>query len=107
MRVQRATISIPETFSDHEARYDRILDRIRYRLSNFERRQALQVLSWICCSLRPLRVYEVQDGIAFRPGHAKPDLESRICRSIFELCGPLIEELPDGTVDTVHFSAKE
>ena len=34
-------------------------------------------------------------------------MENRICRSIFDLCGPLIEELPDGSVDTVHFSAKE
>ena len=57
--------------------------------------------------MRPLRVREIEDGIAFRPGCAKPSMENRICRSIFDLCGPMIEELPDGSVDTVHFSAKE
>ena len=57
--------------------------------------------------MRPLRVREIEDGIAFRHDCAKPRMENRICRSIFDLCGPLIEELPDGCVDTVHFSAKE
>lgn len=57
--------------------------------------------------MRPLRVREIEDGIAFRHDFPKPRMENRICRSIFDLCGPLIEELPDGSVDTVHFSAKE
>ena len=87
--------------------YARILDRIRNELSTSERRQAMEILNWVCCALRPLRVREVEDAIAFRPDCAKPTLSNRISRSIFEICGPLIEELPDGTVDTVHFSAKE
>ena len=57
--------------------------------------------------MRPLRVREIEDGIAFREDCAKPSIENRICRNIFDLCGPMIEELPDGSVDTVHFSAKE
>ena len=57
--------------------------------------------------MRPLRVREIEDGIAFRDDCAKPTMENGICRNIFDLCGPLIEELPDGCVDTVHFSAKE
>ena len=57
--------------------------------------------------MRPLRVREIEDGIAFRDDCAKPTMENRICRNIFDLCGPLIEELPDGSVNTVHFSAKE
>ena len=89
------------------SRYDRILDRIRSDLSDSERCQALEVLNWICCAMRPLRAREIEDGIAFRLDCAKPSMQNRICRSIFDICGPLIEELPDGTVDTVHFSAKE
>ncbi|KAL8792043.1 MAG: hypothetical protein Q9195_005384 [Heterodermia aff. obscurata] len=90
-----------------EEAYDRILDRIRTGLSTSERRQALEILNWVCCAMRPLRVREIEDGIAFQHDCAKPSMENRICRNIFDLCGPLIEELPDGSVDTVHFSAKE
>ena len=93
--------------TDRLSRYDRILNRIRSDLSASERRQALEVLNWVCCAMRPLRAREIEDGIAFRLDCAKPNLQNRICRSIFDICGPLIEELPDGTVDAVHFSAKE
>ena len=36
-----------------------------------------------------------------------PDGPIRLARNIVEICRPLIEELPGGIIDTVHFSAKE
>lgn len=54
-----------------------------------------------------MKVHELRDGIAFRKGQVTPDERNRLQRNIVELCGPIIEELPGGVVDTVHFSAKE
>ena len=54
-----------------------------------------------------MKVHELRDGIAFRKGQVTPDERNRLQRNIVELCGPIIEELPGGIVDTVHFSAKE
>lgn len=36
-----------------------------------------------------------------------PELRDRIKIGIVSLCGPLVEELPGGIIDVVHFSAKE
>lgn len=54
-----------------------------------------------------MRVHELRDGIAFRKEQVTPDERNRLQRNIVELCGPIIEELPGGIIDTVHFSAKE
>ena len=54
-----------------------------------------------------MKVHELRDGVAFRKKQVTPDERNRLQRNIVELCGPIVEVLPDGIVDTVHFSAKE
>ena len=54
-----------------------------------------------------MRTYELWDGVAFHSGQLVPDGRNRLARNIVEICGPLIEELPGGVIDTVHFSPKE
>ena len=62
----------------------------------------------MACSFRPLKAWELQDGIVFRPGTDNVlNDTTKLQRSILEVCKPIIEEGPGNTVDFVHFSAKE
>ncbi|MCJ1426374.1 hypothetical protein MMC29_004277 [Sticta canariensis] len=90
-----------------EEAYDRILDRIKSQMSTSQRDQTLRLLHWISCAYRPLKLYELEDGVAFHCDQCIPGPRDRIQRSIVSLCGPLVEELPGGIIETVHFSAKE
>jgi len=60
----------------------------------------------MACSRRPLRGYEILDGIAFRPGCTTLNSRTKVHREVLDLCRPLIEDGPSDTLDFVHFSAK-
>ena len=72
-----------------------------------QRDQAIRLLHWISCSYRPLKLIELREGTAFRPGHPAPDGRNIILKSIVELCGPLVEKISEGAIDAAHFFAKE
>ncbi len=69
------------------------------------------------CSFRPLKSYEILDGISFRgaesynteyrPACTTLDRTTQMQRDVLDLCKPLIEDGPGNTIDFVHFSAKE
>jgi hypothetical protein len=69
------------------------------------------------CSFRPLKSYEILDGISFRlsesigtkyrPACTTLDATTQMQRDVLDLCRPLIEDGPGNTIDFVHFSAKE
>ncbi|KAH6703303.1 hypothetical protein BKA61DRAFT_636254 [Leptodontidium sp. MPI-SDFR-AT-0119] len=88
--------------------YGRILDRIMDEThSNYPCLQAIKILEWIACSYRPLKTYELLDGIAFKVGCTELNSRTKMRKSVLDSCRPLIEESPSNTVDFVHFSAKE
>jgi hypothetical protein len=72
-----------------------------------QRDTALRVLCWITVSLRPLREHEIEDGVALKPGTTTLSEASKVQRSIVDLCYPIIERRSGGTVEMVHFSARE
>ena len=62
----------------------------------------------MACSVRPLKVWEIQDGIVFQAGvNTILDESTKLPETVLELCKPMIEKGPGHTVDFVHFSAKE
>lgn len=75
--------------------------------STYNRQLAIHILEWMACACRTLKFYELQDGILFQPGSPGLSEETKLTRSILDLCKPLIEEGPNHTVDFVHYSAKE
>jgi hypothetical protein len=85
-------------------RYGRILDRIIHEKSSSA--HAIRILQWMACCYRPLKIYEILDGITLRPGIIL-NHRTRMRREILDLCRPLIEDGPSGALDFVHFSAKE
>lgn len=87
--------------------YDRILDRIRTRLTAANRDRAFRVLEWVTCSYRPLKIYELEGGIAFGSDHTILDETTKVQSDLLTLCAPILEETADKSVGFVHFSAKE
>lgn len=76
-------------------------------LTTRDANRALKILEWLACSFRPLKVFEIQDGITFGPDNTVLSDETKLKSGFVDLCKPLIEEGPGGTVDFVHYSAKE
>lgn len=95
-------------FKTNYLRYGRILDRIMDQdHSQHARSLAIRILEWIACACRPLKTFEVLDGIVFRAGCTELNNRTKMRKSVLDFCRPLIEEGPSSTVDFVHFSAKE
>jgi len=71
------------------------------------RYMAIRILEWMACSHRILKRYELLDGISIDPSNAILTPKTKVRKEILDLCRPLIEEGSAGTIDFVHFSAKE
>lgn len=92
-----------------EQAYGRILSRIKDLKSDL-RERAFRVLFWLCACLRPVKMHEVADGLALRPGQTVLNRKTRFQdadRDIVEFCAPMVEKLESGVLSLVHFSAKE
>ena len=89
--------------------YGRILSRLHI-LSALLKERALKVLFWVCLAYRSINIHEVVDGIALKPGQTDLSVKNRsqnADRDILELCAPMLEKTEKGTLEVVHFSAKE
>jgi hypothetical protein len=69
------------------------------------RSEAMRILEWLAYSYRPLKSYEILDGITLRPGTTI--LKTKTQKQVLDLCRPLVEDGPTNTIEFVHFSAKE
>jgi len=67
----------------------------------------VHILEWIACSFRILKAHEIQDGIVLCTDGIVLDEHSKLVPGFLDVCKPLIEEGPKGTMDFVHYSAKE
>lgn len=68
---------------------------------------AIRILGWMACSFRVLKCYELLDGIVLDARNDTLNTRTKVGKRIIDICRPLIEETPDGSIDFVHFSAKE
>lgn len=91
----------------NESRYRRILNRIQSEYSKYSSEKAILILQWMACSFRPLKSFEIRDGLVFAAPDSLLNDETKPNKSLLDLCKPIIEEGVGGTVDFVHFSAKE
>ena len=89
--------------------YGVILERIHNLGSKFTRSRVFSVLFWLCTAYRPLSVHEIADGIVLKSDCTFLTKETRILspeEHILDICRPLIQSR-DGTLELVHFTAKE
>jgi hypothetical protein len=68
---------------------------------------AIRILEWLACSYQVLKTHEILDGVTIHGTNTELSPQTRLRIEVLDLCRPLIENGPNGTVDFVHFSAKE
>ncbi|KAH7343012.1 hypothetical protein BKA65DRAFT_587311 [Rhexocercosporidium sp. MPI-PUGE-AT-0058] len=102
--LRKAAHNLPQGL--HEA-YRRILDRIQSDYSTYSSEKAILILQWMACSFRPLKTFEIQDGLVFATSDCVLNDDTKSNKSLLDLCKPIVEEGVGNTVDFVHFSAKE
>ena len=109
MTEEEFTEAIEKLPDGLEEAYGRILSRFR-GLSSYLQHRIFRILSWICVTHRPIGIHEIADGISLKPGQkvlCKKTRSQNFNRDIMEICAPLLETSNSGSLDLVHFSAKE
>jgi len=86
--------------------YERILDMI----SVLDKELAIRIFHWLTCSLRPMLIQEIVEGIGLEFGTTSLDADSLLNdpEDLLDVCGSLVTVDQDaGTVGLAHFSVKE
>ncbi|CAN9120026.1 unnamed protein product [Alternaria alternata] len=101
--LENAVANMPHSLHDF---YSRIVHRIMlYPIQSRER--TTNILKWMLCSRRPLRVIELQDAIVFASGAVSLSERSKLPPNIVDLCKPLIQTDDNGQISFVHFTVRE
>ncbi|PMD12225.1 hypothetical protein NA56DRAFT_756767 [Hyaloscypha hepaticicola] len=88
-----------------EDAYARIVDRILGDPSTKE--DAKRLLGWLVCARRPLKWREIQCAVSINLDAKDIDLAERQLRVGSKiLCGSLVEQRSDGSVEMVHLTAR-
>jgi hypothetical protein len=93
--------------SDGARRYGRILQRIRNDIPPSSFHKVTTALSWVAFADRPLKTYELLDGIALSTWPHRIDASTWLPQQALERYKPLIEFEMDGVVTFIHSSVRE
>jgi hypothetical protein len=86
-------------------RYARIVDRILQ--DPLTKEDVKRLLGWLVCAKRPLKWREIQGAVSINLEAKDIDLEERQLRDgSKDLCGSLVEQRSDGSVELVHLTAR-
>ena len=88
-------------------RYGRILKQFKNNLTEHHLLIVDRIFSWLLVTDRPLKVHEILDGVAFCTPPYDLNEQTKIRKQFLDLCKPLVEVSPEGTVSIVHFSANQ
>lgn len=86
--------------------YENILTRLRSRGDEKQQLRAERILGWLAFACRPLKAWEICDGLVFHEGKILNE-ETKLGAGVLDICKPLIEERDNETIALVHFSARE
>jgi len=101
--IKQALKTLPPDLNET---YERILDMI----SDLDKELAMRIFHWLACSLRPMLIQEIVEGIGLEFGATSLDLDSLLNdpEDLLDVCGSLVTVDQDaGTVGLAHFSVKE
>lgn len=101
--IRQALHSLPPNL---EESYEAILTRI----SEDDRHLAIRVFEWLVCSIRPMTIEEVVEGVSIEFGDTTLDLSSKLndVEDILDICGGLVSLTNDTRIlGLAHFSVKE
>lgn len=85
--------------------YGRILSRI-LDVDRPASQGALRLLAWLVCAFRPLKWHEIQCAVSIDPAAGKIDLDQRFVVGPKDICGSLVEQHSDGSLQLVHTTAR-
>ena len=87
--------------------YDKILERLLSKHGEKASHKILRILSWLAFARGPLKRHELLHGASITP--ETPTLASwnALQSTAVDRCRPLVEELPNGSIGLVHFTAQE
>ena len=100
-------LRFPQSFLMLLCRYASILKRIQKPCNEQQILQLKHIFGWLAFSYRPLKVHELCDLVVFQKMHSFLNDNTKLQKSILDICKPLLEEHEDHTVALVHFSARE
>jgi hypothetical protein len=86
--------------------YQAILDRLRDCPSEIQVENSHRILGLLTHALRPLKYYEVCDGIVFYKERGILNEVTKLGKGVLDMCKPLIEIRQHGYVSLVHFTAR-
>lgn len=72
-----------------------------------QRLRAECILGWLTFAYRPLRYWEICDGLVFSDERGDINEETKLGRGVLDICKPLIEDREGQLAGLVHFSARE
>ena len=89
--------------------YEKIFRRVCGEGKTVSQRKAVRLLQWMIVARRPLKKPELESGIVLDEDVQQISNETRIRGDVLSLCSPLLEleSGPGGSVNFVHFTAKE
>jgi hypothetical protein len=71
------------------------------------RERTINILKWMICSRRPLRVAELQDAVVFASGAVSLSERSKLPTGIVDRCRPLVQIDDNEQISFVHFTVQE
>jgi hypothetical protein len=84
-----------------------VLDRLLREAPATRQKETRRLFGWVTCATRALKWKEIQGAISIDFEYDKVDYErQQLMVDAKDLCGALIEELPNGDVTFVHSTVK-
>jgi len=88
-------------------RYHRITENVVVNAPTPYGQKAAMLLSWVACAIRPLKWREIQAAVSNDWERQIVDFDRyQLAVDAKELCGALVEELPNGDISFVHSTVK-
>lgn len=96
-------------------RYDRIVNRMKSKLSERNWNKTRQLLGWIVSAKRPLKMHELQAVLSIEWKKGEPieltgktmNYKNTLRVHITECCGSLVHMVGEDQVELVHHTARE
>jgi ankyrin repeat protein len=106
--IKQAIDKLPKGLNALDHAYEDAMERIKLQEAGF-RELAIQVLSWITCTKRPLKTLELQHALTVEIGEPELDEENLPeIEDIISVCAGLVTvDETSGIVRLVHFSTQE
>ncbi|CAM1505698.1 Fc.00g113350.m01.CDS01 [Cosmosporella sp. VM-42] len=87
--------------------YDRILSVICQRQAGKQTEKIMRVLAWVTLARRPLKRQEILHGVGVTTDTPVLNRWNVLGEGAIDKCKPLVEELSDGSIAFIHFTARE